>query len=255
MDERNKNDNKGRGENGMKRFMRRRGIKLKHAVSAVYLGIALCMVVVLAVSFSSTKDAVKDSIGKLDDISISLPDISLPDISTPQPSISNPPAGDEISVDKPVGSTQSGVTDTVVPPETVVPKYMHPVSGKLLKGHSTDTLVFSETMQDYRIHKGIDIAAEIGTSVCAYTDGKVISVEELPFMGVTVEIEHEAGVRSVYSNLASEVVVAAGDTVVAGDIIGKVGDSALIEAADEPHLHFEIWMEEDCLNPLDQFPE
>ncbi len=261
MDEKNKNEN-GAAENG-KRFMRKRRGNLKRTISAVYLGLALCMVVVLAVSFSGTKTAVKDGLDNLEDISVSLPDISLPDISVPDVSVPDnyvprPPINSTVPDDNPVAGTQSGVADDVVDSEStevITPRYIWPAKGEVIKGHSLDTLVFSETMQDFRVHQGVDIAAAEGSEVYAYTDGEVISVDNHPLMGKTVKIVHEAGVITVYSNLGEDVLVNADDAVVAGEVIGAVGKTALIEAADNPHLHFEVWMEENCLNPLDQFPE
>lgn len=254
MEERNKHE--GSGE---KKPFRKRQLNLKRTVSAVYLGLALCMVVVLAISFTTTKNKVQGDLDKLDDISVSLPDISMPDLSAPDDFKPNPPVNDHKPDDNPVGGTQDNVQDVITEPddtsvEVTKPLYIKPVTGEILKEHSTDKLVFSQTMQDFRVHKGIDITADIGSKVCAYTDGKVIKVENLPLMGTTVEIEHEAGVRSVYSNLDKTVSVAVGDTVLAGDVIGTIGNTAIVEAADAPHLHFEIWMGEDCLNPIDQFP-
>ncbi len=238
----------------------------KNTVSAIYMGIALCMVVMLTLSMATATDKVKQSAEDLKLSDISLPDISLP---TPDTNISegnNVALGDkddnaaDKEEDKPVGGDVSGVTDEVIPPDEsnidteseaeATAVYVRPVSGSVLKGYSVDSLVFSETMQDFRVHGGVDLAAELGTKVKAYTDGTVSKVETDPFMGTTVEIVHEAGVTSVYKNLASNLPqgIKVGAEVEAGAVIGTVGDTAILEIADAPHLHFELWMNGDSIN-------
>ena len=46
-----------------------------------------------------------------------------------------------------------------------------------------------------------------------------------------------------------------GDEIAAGDVIGKIGDSAVSELADEPHLHFEMTVNDVSVNPLDYITE
>ena len=57
----------------------------------------------------------------------------------------------------------------------------------------------------------------------------------------------------MYSNLDpnSEVTLKTGDTVKLGDKIGNVGDSSLVELAEEPHLHFRVELNGTAVNPLD----
>lgn len=224
-------------KDGMKKKLR----LTRRTVSALYLGIAVCMVAVLTVSLVSTNNKIDDSIGDINDLSISVPDISIsvPDISR----------SDEVQT----GQNVSGVTDDIVKPvekndPVTEPTYCLPAVGNISKGYYSDTLVFSETMQDYRTHSGVDITTEAGAKVKAYTDGTVSKVTDDPFMGTTVEITHKAGVVSVYKNLSTNPDVAVGDTVKAGDTIGIVGQTALIEIAEQPHLHFELWMNGECIN-------
>lgn len=142
-------------------------------------------------------------------------------------------------------------------PEKPAPTvYYAPVSGSIMKGHSVETPVFSQTLGDWRVHTGIDIAAEIGAEVTAIAGGTVSAVRNDPFMGNTVEVTHEGGIVSVYSNLSNDgVTVKVGDTVAAGDKLGVVGDTSLTELADESHLHFEILVSGVSVNPLDYISE
>ena len=119
-----------------------------------------------------------------------------------------------------------------------------------------DKLVFSETMKDYRVHSGIDIAANVGTEVAAFTDGVITAVTNDYFNGTTVAITHEQGVVSYYMNLDSTLPdnIAVGLEVLAGQVIGKVGNTSRIEAKDAPHLHFELHVDGAAINPETELP-
>lgn len=131
-----------------------------------------------------------------------------------------------------------------------------PLTGSIVKEHSTEVPVFSNTLNEWRIHTGIDISAEEGSEVFAVCDGTVTGVFADPFHGRTVEIAHSAGIVSIYSNLAADGInVNVGDTVSSGDKIGVVGDTSLTELADEPHLHFEMKVNGVSINPLDYISE
>ncbi len=130
--------------------------------------------------------------------------------------------------------------------------FVSPTIGTVAKGHSLEVPVFSTTLGDWRVHTGIDISAEEGTEVFAAADGTVSRVYSDPYHGKTVEITHEGGIVSRYSNLSLDgIAVNVGDEVASGAKIGKIGDTSLSELADEPHLHFEIRVEGAAVNPLD----
>ena len=131
-----------------------------------------------------------------------------------------------------------------------------PVVGEVTKVHSTELPVFSETLGEWRIHTGIDIATEEGAEVFAAADGEVTKIFSHPYFGKTVEITHTGGIVSVYSNLSSDgITVNEGDSVKAGAKLGVVGDTSLTELADEAHLHFEIKVGGVSVNPLDYISE
>lgn len=130
--------------------------------------------------------------------------------------------------------------------------FVSPVVGEVTKGHSLEIPVFSSTLQEWRVHTGIDISANEGSEVFASADGTVSRVYSDPFLGKTVEITHSGGIVSTYSNLAAtDIAVKEGDTVKSGALIGLVGDTSLSELADEAHLHFSIKVNGVSVNPLD----
>lgn len=134
--------------------------------------------------------------------------------------------------------------------------FVSPVVGEITKSHSLDTPVFSNTLNEWRVHTGIDISVDEGTEVYASAGGVVSKVYSDPFLGKTVEITHDGGIVSVYANLDSgNVAVKEGDEVNSGALIGYVGDTSLSELADESHLHFGIKVNGVNVNPLDYISE
>jgi murein DD-endopeptidase MepM/ murein hydrolase activator NlpD len=132
--------------------------------------------------------------------------------------------------------------------------YVWPVNGEIIERFSIDELVFSQTLGDWRVHPGVDIASALGTQVCAMGDGTVEDVYTDELMGVSVVINHGKSVRSVYRNLMESVVVSIGDTVYAGDVIGGVGQTAINEISDPPHLHLEVIREGEQIDPVGLLP-
>ena len=127
-----------------------------------------------------------------------------------------------------------------------------PLNGQVLMAFAVDRLVYDETMDDWRTHDGVDIAAKPGATVLAACSGTVLAVEDDPMMGTTVVIGHDGGYQTTYANLQSRPTVEEGDTVSAGQIIGAVGTTAKAESAQSPHLHFSVSKDGDAVDP-DEF--
>ena len=109
-------------------------------------------------------------------------------------------------------------------------------------------------MADWRVHNGIDLAAEAGSRVIAASSGTVEEVRNDDLYGTTVVIDHGNGLKSIYSNLAGTPAVAKGDTVSAGSVIGSVGDTAEAEIGEVAHLHFEMTKDGAEVDPADYLP-
>ena len=132
-----------------------------------------------------------------------------------------------------------------------------PVSGQLFKGHDATLQVYSNTMGDYRVHLGIDIATAPEAPVLAAADGKVEKIWEDALMGTCVALTHGEDTVTVYKNLAKDVAegITVGAEIKKGQQIGNVGDTAVIEMADEPHLHFEMTVGGLSVDPLKHFSD
>ena len=166
----------------------------------------------------------------------------------------------------PTGSTQqsqntpsSDNTDAGLDEENKLPVFTSPLGECTLDMDFSDTvLVFSPTMEDYRTHTAIDLTAPLGAEVMAVADGVVKNIWHDPFMGTCVSIEHTGNAVSYYKNLDPVVTegLVIGASVKAGDVIGAVGESAMNEIAQDPHLHFELKVNDKSVDPKDhiKFP-
>ena len=169
-----------------------------------------------------------------------------------------PPVVDTDETNPPVTEPKPETNDKEPDKDVVskLPSFTLPVNaGSLAKSHDAELQVFSNTMQDYRVHLGVDICAEANSEVFASADGTVAEVWEDAMMGVCVAVAHDGDAVSVYKNLATTLAdgIKAGVKLKAGDKIGYVGDTAMTELADEPHLHFEMTVGGLQVDPLEYF--
>lgn len=134
-------------------------------------------------------------------------------------------------------------------------KFIRPVMGGVTFVFAQDKLVYSKTLEEWRTHSGIDLAAERGEPVKAVADGVVTDIKNDPRFGITVLIDHGNGLKTVYANLASDDMVSPNQKVKQGDIIGCVGNTASFESAEQPHLHFEVLKNNKPVNPEDFLPQ
>ena len=217
----------------------------------LYLAMALLIVGVATASIF----ALNRSTDNL--LTYSTPEFSFTEISIPERSEAQTviPLPDEESEEQPVFGENSGITEDIPTEAPVIkeePAYVVPIAGgEVVKECALDKLVFSQTMQDYRTHNGIDISAETGDEVLCYAKGVVESVTEDPLLGVTVKVKHDYGLVTVYANLNPNLPagIAPGKQLAVGEVLGYVGNSALAEKAEQPHLHFEMLLHGAHIDP------
>lgn len=128
-----------------------------------------------------------------------------------------------------------------------------PASGVISKGHDATLQVWSETMGAYKVHLGIDITTEQGAPVFAAADGTVSKIWDDAMMGKCVSIDHGDGIFTFYKNLDPVLSegIEKGTVLQSGQQIGTVGESAMAELADEPHLHIEMTVNGIAVDPTD----
>ena len=90
---------------------------------------------------------------------------------------------------------------------------------------------------NWLMHAGRDFAAPQGTPVVAALSGRVVSSGLAGGYGIAIELEHSAPRRRTLYGHLSELYVKAGQTVLQGEVIGRVGSTGL---STGPHLHFEL---------------
>ncbi len=177
--------------------------------------------------------------------------------TTDDPQLNDPSAAlspvDDVQADAP-GSVDIRPDPTVEPTQPATQGRLTtcaPLSGETVCGYAMDCLSYNPTTRDWRVHNGIDIAAEAGTPVCAAAAGTVYNVYTDDAMGTTVVIRHQDGYVTVYASLAADVSVEIGDTVEMGQTIGAVGNTALLETAIGDHLHFSVTCDAESMDPLE----
>lgn len=228
------NDNQ-KGPSGFKLFLRDKGY---------YIVLILCVAVVgisgyLFVRTLSSKDETAET------VSLSVP---LTPAESAKPAEKQPaavpaePSGD-------AAETMGEVDEFTAPVETSGP--VRPVAGEIVNEWAGDKLAYNETLRDWRVHEGIDFAAETGAEVAAARDGMVSAIYEDDLLGTTVVLDHDGGYTSSYSNLNAEPPVTVGQAVSAGDVIGTVGETASGELALGGHLHFSVNCSGQSMDPMD----
>lgn len=150
----------------------------------------------------------------------------------------------------PVGGT------VVEPPNVDVnndPKVVMPVKGTQSGlGYARDKLVYWETLEVWKIHPAIDFVGE--SDVYAIMDGKVTDIERTALDGNVVTVTHEDGYVSVYKSLDADIPVKVGDSVKAGDKLGKTSNSMMSELNTGAHLHLELKKDGNYVDPATVLP-
>ncbi len=100
--------------------------------------------------------------------------------------------------------------------------------------------LFASKRSGGRIHKGIDLLADVRTPVLTAKSGRVISATRNRGMGKYIIVLHRGNVITIYGHL-TEIFVRKNEYVRQGQVIGSVGKTGNARARDMlPHLHFEI---------------
>lgn len=126
---------------------------------------------------------------------------------------------------------------TIEPPKTMATgSFSRPTRGRLSSPYG---------MRNGRMHRGIDIANGMGTSIKAADGGKVVYVGYRGAYGKLVEIDHENGYKTRYAH-NSQFLVKQGERVYKGQEIAKMGSTGRSTGS---HLHFEIVKSGSTQNP------
>lgn len=233
--------------------------KINRVLYIVTVTLLFAIAVVIAITTAANR---RDKAPKIPDSSEIISDSQSTDTDTTAPITTDREKDTqntfkESKEDESTEKEASAEDDTSKPVVSLPPKFYLPTVGILSKKHDTSLQVYSATMNDYRIHSGIDIVTEEGAPVYAAAEGTVSQIWDDPLMGKCIAISHSGECYTVYKNLSEEIAagIEAGVNVRAGQLIASVGNTAMIEIAEEPHLHFEMTVSGAAADPLDYFDE
>ena len=137
--------------------------------------------------------------------------------------------------------------------------YFTPEGKSLKKAFSRYPIKFSHISSSYslsryhpilhyrRAHKGVDLAAPIGTPIYATGDGRIELIDRHNGYGNMIKIAHDKTYSSLYAHLLKfQKGLSKGSRVKRGQVIGYVGQTGL---ADGPHCHYEFHIHQQPRNP------
>ncbi len=140
--------------------------------------------------------------------------------------------------------------DPFEPVDNAVIEFSSPLTvTNVIKDYSNSALQYSSTLRLWQTHKAIDFAAEEGTEVMAVLDGTITEVTYNYLMGNIVKLDVGNGMIVVYASLSNDIPVKEGDTVTKGTVIGYVSNTAKTEVNDGPHLHLEVLLDDEKVDP------
>jgi hypothetical protein len=129
---------------------------------------------------------------------------------------------------------RAAVFSAVTPERLWEGLFIYPASGPISSPYGIGRSYNSGPVTSF--HHGTDFQNDEGAPVVAANSGRVALAEELPIRGLSVIIDHGAGVFTGYHHLAG-ITVEVGEGVTKGDLVGFVGMTGL---ATGPHLHWEL---------------
>lgn len=130
-------------------------------------------------------------------------------------------------------------------------EFIMPISGEIGLNYATEKLIYSNTLEEWITHNGIDIIGEEAEPVKAIENGVVESVKMDPRFGNTIIIKHNDEYKSIYSNLSTTDLVYVGKKVEKGEIISGIGIGFGFESKEKPHVHLTILKNGESVNPIE----
>ncbi|MCQ2399853.1 MAG: M23 family metallopeptidase [Clostridia bacterium] len=125
------------------------------------------------------------------------------------------------------------------------------LNATIIKDYTSATVVYNKTLGVYTGHMGIDFGANAGEKVVATYDGRVESIVTTYLQGTTITVDHGNGLKSVYNSLDADENLREGQSVKQGQTLGFVSDNNLQEYKDGAHLHFEVTLNGEKVDPAE----
>lgn len=124
------------------------------------------------------------------------------------------------------------------------------LGSEIVRGYSEKQPTYSETLNVWEVHKGLDIKVEEGQEIKSLMTGVVSDVYRDDEYGMSVKVQHDNDVVVIYSNLSEDLKVNKDDKIQEGQCIGLAGNTTTVESKEEQHIHVEAFKGEDYIDPM-----
>lgn len=124
------------------------------------------------------------------------------------------------------------------------------LGNKVIREFSEKEPSYSETLNVWEIHKGIDVSTKEGQEVKSLLSGKVIDVYKDDENGMSVKIQSDNDIIVVYSNLSEDIKVEKNQEIKEEQCIGLAGNTTSVESKGEQHIHVEAFKGKEPIDPM-----
>ncbi|MGL5328531.1 MAG: peptidoglycan DD-metalloendopeptidase family protein [Peptostreptococcaceae bacterium] len=121
---------------------------------------------------------------------------------------------------------------------------------EVTRGFSEKEPSYSETLDVWEIHKGVDISTKQNQEIKSLMNGTVMDVYKDDEYGMSVKIKHDNNIVVVYSNLSDDIKVKKDQTIQEGQCIGLSGNTTTVESKEKQHIHIEAFKGEQSIDPM-----
>lgn len=156
---------------------------------------------------------------------------------------------DEVLENEVVETTANIKKESGEKEQNKVLEFVFPISGDIGLNYATEKLIYSNTLEEWITHNGIDILGEEAEPIKSIESGIVESVKMDPRYGNTIIIKHNDEYKSIYSNVSTTDLVYVGKKVEKGEIISGIGEGFGFESKEQPHVHLTILKNGENINP------
>lgn len=127
-------------------------------------------------------------------------------------------------------------------------KLIWPLQGNILLPYSVESTVYFESLDQYRINKGILIEAKEGASVKAVKQAKVEKIQKSAEYGQTILLDLGSGYRALYGQM-KKISVKEGQVVEKGQVIGQVAAPTDYYTLEGTNLYFQMEKDKKSVDP------
>ena len=229
-------------------FLRRKGAAV---------GIVICFVAVIAMvgayTFNNYQKQIDEQVAKAEDQAEELTeekseeaatdDIVLPEEEEP---METQEQTENNSASESETSASGGTSEVWFGEESTL---AWPASGAVLISYSMDQTVFFSTLEQYKYNPALIIGGEVGETIAASAAGIVTNIEDTAQTGTTVTLDMGNGYSAIYGQL-TDVPLAAGDYVAAGETVGILNEPTKYYSVEGPNLYFGILKDGEPVDPM-----